>query len=170
MTWIESAGGPLVLIPRLHVSEWGGASLDTPMVGDDYERACAITDYIGGIPVGDGTALVLGDTPDRTTVIDSEFGIALLRWGFADSADEWLEVARSTLGEAEVVEEMTYRVTESAHLLIDSAWAGADYEEFLEFSLPKGYHSVSTRRHSSPRVEYLAHLFVSATSPVGPTG
>ena len=149
----------MILIPQSVLSEWHGASLETPMVGDDYQRACAISNYLGEIRVGGGTGLVLGDTPDRTTVIESELGPALLRWGSADSEEAMLEAVRGSLDRAEVVEELEHHVGEPAHLLIDSAWSGSDYADSLELILAMGTHRVVTRRHTGPGVEYLAHVF-----------
>src|SRR5947209_6469559 len=100
MNWIESAGGPLILIPRAVLGQWGGASLQTPMVGDDYGRACAVRDYLGKIPVSDSFALVLGDTPDRNTVLEIEPGTAILRWGYADSEEQILDAVRTNLNRA----------------------------------------------------------------------
>jgi hypothetical protein len=159
MKWIESVGGPLILIPQSVLSEWHGASLETSMAGDDYQRACAISSYVGEIPVGGGTGLVLGDAPDRTAVIASEFGPALLRWGCADSEEAILEAVRTNLGRAEVIGELEHQVGEPTHLLIDSAFSGTDFAESLELRLAMGTYRVMTRRHTKPRVEYLAHVF-----------
>jgi hypothetical protein len=159
MKWIESAGGPLILIPRSLLSDWHGASLETPMVGDDYQRACAISGYLGKTQVGGGTALVLGDTPDRTAVIESELGPTLLRWGCADSEEAMLKAVRTSLGGAKVIEELEHYVSEPEHLLFDSMWSGGEFEDSLELRLGTGAYRVVTRWNKGPRVQFLAHVF-----------
>ena|SRR5437868_2730474 len=159
MNWIESAGGPLILIPRAALGQWGGASLQTPMVGDDYERACAISDYVGKINLGNSVALVLGDTPDSTTVLETELGTALLRWRYADSEEQVLDSVRTKLKKAGTIQDLDYEVQESDHVLIDSAWSGTDFEDSLEVRLDVGAYRVCTRKHTEPRVEFLAHVF-----------
>ena len=149
----------MLLIPHSLLGEWGGANLDTPMVGDDYERACAVSSYLGRIPVGRGFALVLGDAPDSTTVLQSVLGFVLLRWGCADSEADMLASARANLGKAKVLEELEHRIEESEHLLIDSAWSGSDFQDSLELRIPPGAYKISTRRHREPTVEFLAHVF-----------
>jgi len=71
-----------------------------------------------------GFALVLGDTPDSTTLVQSHLGPVLLRWVCADSEADILDGARRELAAAQVMEELKHQAREENHLLIDSAWSG----------------------------------------------
>ncbi|MFI0454473.1 Imm21 family immunity protein [Actinomadura sp. 6N118] len=62
MIWVESAGGPLVVIEESALAGWSGFD-------GDYERACAV-DFVDVIASGDGVkALVVGDEPAGTTYV-----------------------------------------------------------------------------------------------------
>jgi hypothetical protein len=66
--WIESAGGPLLLAPRSSLKVWCGSERGNDPQSD-YARAYAIDEEIGTISIGEKSALVLGDEPDRTTLM-----------------------------------------------------------------------------------------------------
>lgn len=122
--WIESNGGPLLLLRRSLLESWEG--VEGPVSSStDYDRACATPD-LTTIPVGDGVALVLGDEPLPTRVYDHPSGVLLVRWRYAPTdaavdavvARPLTDLAWSALGVLEVDEEPL--------LLFDSAFPGAD--------------------------------------------
>ncbi|HEU5023627.1 MAG TPA: Imm21 family immunity protein [Spirillospora sp.] len=77
MIWVESLGGPLVALAESDLLAWSG-------IDGDYDRACAVDDLVGVVPVGSsGWALVLGDEPAGTTFV-SEWN-AFVRWLWAES-------------------------------------------------------------------------------------
>ena len=85
--WVSSNGGPLLCLPVAHLAKWQGteaAAAQDPSDADaptsDYERACAVADYTGVIPVGSGEGLVLGDEPNDTTWVALARGGILVRW------------------------------------------------------------------------------------------
>jgi len=63
-TWraIESAGGPLLLLPEAALPAWTGVA------GADYARACAVTGRLGTLTVGRDHAQVIGDEPTSTAL------------------------------------------------------------------------------------------------------
>ena len=85
MKWIESGGGPFILVPTDHLPRWRG--VDGP--GDDesdYDRACEVVDDVGVVEVGNADALVFGDEPFRTSWVSNEGeGGFVVRWVYADS-------------------------------------------------------------------------------------
>src|SRR5689334_12776726 len=96
--WVQSDGGPLILLERHLLPEWMGilpsrdgrrsanavATATTPS-RTDYDRACKINDYVGVVPVGAAHGLVLNDVPLLTTWRKStEGGGMIVRWDFAD--------------------------------------------------------------------------------------
>jgi len=59
--WIQSDGGPLLLIPSELLHDWGG---DT---ASDDRRACEVVDEIAPLDLGAGMGLVLGEEPHMTS-------------------------------------------------------------------------------------------------------
>ena len=157
--WIQSAGGPLIMVPESLRGSWGGASLETPMIGDDYERACSVEDPLGVITVGKGQALVLRDGRDETTAIETRIGPALLCWQFADSEAELLLSVDEAGATAPVVETLHHTFVETSQILGDSAWTGVDFEDPLIFQINPGPYKITTRAFSNERVSYILHVF-----------
>src|SRR5262245_42817643 len=107
--WLESTGGPLLLLPESLVHEWSGSVAmtavdiinlsrwwenDRPLRGD-YTRARAGTGLVGLVSVGSGQGLVLHDEPLPTTWRGTRARQAgvLIRWGYAESevaAERWV--------------------------------------------------------------------------------
>jgi hypothetical protein len=110
MRWVDTTGGPFVAIEARLITTWRGA-IGYPAPGTDYGRACEVADYLGVVPVGDGSALVLGDEPMATAWWpDQRWGSGLIvRWMYAP--DETAVVQHLTaLSEAAFVEPVTWRV------------------------------------------------------------
>ncbi|MEV0522285.1 Imm21 family immunity protein [Streptomyces sp. NPDC050439] len=98
LRWVESMGGPLIVVPVSALSMWHGCTeagevLGDPGIADDYDRACAVDGYAEVLPVdGDGaSALVLGDGPAMTCYLPEPK--ALVRWFGADSEAGLLSAA-----------------------------------------------------------------------------
>src|SRR5689334_17973405 len=92
MQWVESAGGPLIVVPLELAQSWRGIEAVPGDPVTDYDRACDVDDYLGVLEVGPGRGLVLGDEPMRTAFVPSADGGILVRWGYAPSEDAVLRV------------------------------------------------------------------------------
>ena len=100
ITWVESGGGPLIVIPVEIAHLWrgdGGLGLpdgDLSMVWEtvrkhtDYGRACGVDDYLGVLAVGPGECLVLGDEPLATTFLPNKDGGLIVRWVHAECEED----------------------------------------------------------------------------------
>ena len=100
--WIDSNGGPLLLLPLDLLGNWGGIEPPKRRVvkaefrwnpdgpATDYDRACDVKGYLGNIDVGAGHALVLGDEPMPTTFLPAPTGGVLVRWVHAETEKELL--------------------------------------------------------------------------------
>lgn len=95
--WVESGGGPLIAVPEAVLPFWAGADGDE--LSTDYDRACEVDGRIGFVPVGDTTALVLGDEPASTAFLTEHD--TFVRWCAADSEDELLASIPAALAAAE---------------------------------------------------------------------
>ncbi|MFJ4982626.1 Imm21 family immunity protein [Streptomyces sp. NPDC088732] len=129
--WVESTGGPLIVVPVSALPAWGGCTKAGTVVGDgdvpdDYNRACAVDDLAGVIPVGrDGAvALVLGDQPATTRYLPAHR--TFLRWLGADSEAELTEAAEAVLADPAITwEQCGTWDTDGSAVLMDSAEAGS---------------------------------------------
>src|SRR4051794_23570900 len=96
-SWIESGGGPLVFAAESVLGQWRGSDPAQNLSGPtDYERACAVTDEIGTIDITSTAALVLGDEPDRSTILMHPSGLLIVRWRWADSEDALVSALSSS--------------------------------------------------------------------------
>ncbi|KUN25533.1 hypothetical protein AQJ23_16365 [Streptomyces antibioticus] len=130
--WVESMGGPLIVIPVSALAAWRGCTESGVMTGDatapdDYDRACAVDDLAGVIAVGeDGAqALVLADEPATSCYLPDRR--AFLRWLAADSEAGLKAAAEAVLEDpATEWEECGTWVLDGPAVLMDSAEAGSE--------------------------------------------
>ncbi len=118
--WVESGGGPLIAVPETVLPFWTGA--DGEETASDYDRACEVDGLVGLLPVGDATALVLGDEPAATAFLP-EHG-TLVRCVAAHSEAEVLASVPEALHTAQWQSEVQWKVPDEL-VLFDAAWPGA---------------------------------------------
>ncbi|MGK4596016.1 Imm21 family immunity protein [Amycolatopsis sp. w19] len=121
-SWVESLGGPLIVVPVSVLAHWKG-SLEGGE--DDYDRACAVNALAGTLPIGGATGLVLGDEPAATCYLPEHR--AFLRWLAADSDDELRTEAERILADPVTLwEDCGSWETDGPAILMDSVTAGAE--------------------------------------------
>jgi Immunity protein 21 len=156
MKWIRSAGGPLLFLPENHLRTWNGILDETgndafdPGGGSstDYDRACASTEYVELISVGDGAGIVLGDEPFPTAWRPPAEG----GWGFfvCWSCEDSEETVANRLDSiAESIFESTglaFEMSSDKGVLFDSACPGkqAHEDDHLEITLAAGTYEIQT--------------------------
>ena len=135
-TWVNSGGGPLIVISVEVAHHWrgdGGLGLpdgDLSMVWDtvrkhtDYGRACGVADYVGVLDVGPGKCLVLGDEPMLTTILPTNDCVLIVRWMYAESEEELLRAAQSLPEEVWEATPHRVHVGSGGLVLFDSAYPG----------------------------------------------
>lgn len=145
--WIESGGGPLILLHAARMSHWSGTKLSGYDSGTtDYARACAISDDLGLLAIESGDALVLGDEPDRTAVIARGEAVFIVRWRWAPSEDALLSALLSELDALPFIESGVFLTRPGMHVLFDSASTGAEIEaSCAEVSAALVVHLETTR-------------------------
>lgn len=122
--WIESAGGPLVVVPSSKTHSWHGVD------AEDYADACDTEGYTGILDRPWGRILVLNDEPLRTAVVQGNNGVAIVRWLYAPGANFLVDAAanfdaRSTLP----VERLRITFLRESHAILDSGAVGRDAEQ-----------------------------------------
>ncbi|MFJ7317708.1 immunity 21 family protein [Streptomyces sp. NPDC101062] len=138
--WVESMGGPLIVVPVSALAAWRGCTETGVMAGDatapdDYDRACAVDDLAGVITVGENgaQALVLADEPATSCYLPEHR--AFLRWLAADSEAELKAAARAVLADpATEWEECGTWFSDGPATLMDSTEAGSE----LDIEYPGG--------------------------------
>lgn len=131
--WVESMGGPLIVIPVSSLTSWGGCTAESGLVAgdatapDDYDRACAVDDLAAVIPIDENgaQALVLADEPATSCYLPQHR--AFLRWLAAESEAGLSAAVDAALADpATVWEECGTWVSDGPAVLMDSAEAGSD--------------------------------------------
>jgi hypothetical protein len=139
--WIQSNGGPLLLLPSELLHHWRGTA------ASDYERACMVQEEIAALDVGNGVGLVLGDEPHQTSWAAADEGGFLVRWVYADDeGDVWAAIDSIQESSFEPTSVTTFVVGASGRcVLLDSADPGDDLRgEHLALLLAPGAYSVGT--------------------------
>ncbi|MEG8274690.1 immunity 21 family protein [Streptomyces sp. AHA2] len=141
--WVESGGGPLIAVPETVLPFWAGA--DGEETASDYDRACEVDGQAGLLPVGDGTALVLGDEPAATAYLPGP-GL-FVRWCAADSEEELLASVPSASATAEWGPELAWKVPGPVRLF-DAAWPGTAIADTgqVRIALEPGTYGVRAAR------------------------
>lgn len=162
LVWLNSAGGPLVVLGEGQWSGVAGSSVAAPE--SDYELACSVVDYCGRVAPLQETCLIFGDEPLQTTVLRTPTGFLALRWVSckdALTAETALADVPSRLPELEPP--TTFVVPKGAVQLIEAASSLAAAEakaNVLSVAIAPGAYRVSTERYTSAGLfDFIVHRF-----------
>lgn len=130
IVWVESMGGPLIVVPISALARWRGCTQSGMTVGsgevlDDYDRACEVEGLAGVISVGEkgAQALVLADEPASSCYLPEHR--AFVRWLAASSETDLIAAAQRVLADpATPWEECGTWTTDGPAVLMDSVTAG----------------------------------------------
>ncbi|MFE9121417.1 Imm21 family immunity protein [Streptomyces sp. NPDC007172] len=131
--WVESLGGPLIVVPVSVLAQWGGCSEnwgEVPGSLEDYDRACAVEDLAGLLNVGStgAQALVLADEPAPSRYLPEQR--VFVRWRAANSEDQLLAAAQAVLADDNAEwEDVGVWETDGPAVLMDSTTAGLELNE-----------------------------------------
>jgi hypothetical protein len=164
LNWIESGGGPLILIAGDAFKLWSGTYKREFYLNGvfeeaedfmnpeeaDYGLACSVDDYLGLVDVANQNALVFGDQPMSTTVFYHSFTEAgIARWFYGDekSKENLLNLDLNTIDWKFV---LNIYFDSHVQYLFDSACCAGDFDkqerkkEFLLLMLRAGNYKVFT--------------------------
>ena len=149
--WATSAGGPLILLEQNLLSSWHGNAGKTPT---DYDRACAVKDYIDVINAGSGKAIVLGEEPAATSwwPYPEASGGLFVRWVWADDDDRVVKAIKVFSEELWQPANLNIEVVAGPLVLFDSVCSGSDPDCLrtgckIQLDLHSGVYSVSTANY-----------------------
>lgn len=146
MKWINSNGGPLILSSKKSAELWSGirgSSISSDKT--DYERACAVSDYIEVIQCGDYDLLVLGDEPMQSGFFSNNEIICIARWVFCESpgvADVILKKIPNNL--IRLTEDKFIKFPNGGLIIFDSALSFSEIEVSDTKSIDQGIYRVTT--------------------------
>ena len=164
--WIESTGGPLILLEKRLVPYWRGYSPTFNTGATDYERACRVSDFLGTIDVGSGKGIVLGEQPYSTTwwrSNDMTSGM-LVRWVSAESEEAVIEALRALSNVAWERTAVELKLATGDLTLFDSAFPGNEIDVCLSIEIPAGVYSVESLHYNpNDKISLILHRFISET-------
>ncbi|NOQ73141.1 MAG: hypothetical protein GQ574_14135 [Crocinitomix sp.] len=166
MKWINSTGGPSIIIATAKVKKWSGIGTIEAALKNEFEetedfmdpnqchygQACEIINEIGLVKIQGSTTevIIIGDEPLQMTVLGNaeKTGIIIVKWSFGEN----VETVESFLdfNELEVLPNwqalMTAQLHSDEHILLDAAASGFDLEkdEIIKFELKKGTYAISS--------------------------
>jgi hypothetical protein len=129
----------------------------------DYERACAVEDYLGLITVGPGHGLVLGDEPMSTAwwPFPKLQGGILVRWRWASEGASIIAALKSIPDGVWAPGNITLSLPGGQALLFDAAEDAATIEASLSLTLAPGTYRVDTADYvPDPETALLLHRLV----------
>lgn len=142
LAWIESEGGPVILVEESLRRLWGGYT------NSDYDNACEVDGYTGPVPFGEPSApslaCAINDIPAPTTYME-EFR-ALVHWIAAPSDDRIVEVVRGGIDFVKEREDGPVVQVNGRLALFDAALPGtqAAADELLLVDVEPAVHRLRT--------------------------
>jgi Immunity protein 21 len=146
--WIDSTGGPLVLMSKSTLRTWHGVFGSSAVSGSrsDYERACAVDDYVGLIFSNEAPVIVLNQEPLLTTWYSKgSFEEIIVRCVWANNLQD-AEAAFSGFDSLTAWERSKIVVDFPTDelVLFDSSESGHDLDDKLEVKLEPGRYTIET--------------------------
>jgi hypothetical protein len=165
LKWVESSGGPLILLDADLLEQWGGVSAEGDSAsGSDYDLACSVNDYLGRIAFRDRDALVLDDEPLPTAWYEmGEVAHGLLvRWVHADDEASAVAALSDLQGLEWEAADFEVHFSQNNQVLFDAACDASEVgKDLLRLTLPMGRYRVETAHLApDPKTSLLLHRFV----------
>lgn len=147
--WIDSTGGPLVLMAKDTVRTWLGVLGSSSAVSDsrsDYEIACSVDDYVGLIFSNEAPVIVLDQEPLLTTWCSNGASEGIIvRCVWADDLQR-AEAAFSRFDSLATWErsDVVADFPSGELVLFDSSASGRELDDKIEVKLEPGRYMIET--------------------------
>lgn len=144
LQWLDTGGGPYVLVRSDQLERWRGLRPDAET--SDFDRACAVEDYIGLVDFGPGKAVVLGDDPFSTAFMPAPTvgGGYLLRWLWGDDEEAAVAALHQIRPEEWTSEKLLFDAGDGKLTLFDAIHPGDAAPQRVEIELGPGTYAVAT--------------------------
>lgn len=159
LTYVETEGGPFILLPLELKKAWKGVGDDEDEDGDeesDYERAEEFLSTVGVLDVGEGKALILGEA-EVTAFRPTKDGGVFVQRVFGDEDEDVIAAVDEAIASGKwKTTKHVLPIGEKGKLaLFDSAYAyeDADEDEVLKITLAPGSYAIETARVKTKDVE-----------------
>lgn len=157
--WIESSGGPFVIIEKKFAPLWGG----TNGYPSDFDLACRTSNYIEEISTTYTTALILGDEPLRTLVAYSNDHNLIVRWRWATSEEDVLSKIQNICFPKKYEDRIDVNFCTDNLEIFDSASTYAEAKS-INLKANAGKNTIKTFNYSpDPETSLLIHKISNAT-------
>ena len=151
--WIESSGGPFVIIEKKFAPLWRGTNGHP----SDFDLACRTSNYIEEISTTNTTALILGDEPLRTLVAYSEDHNLIVRWRWATSEEDVLSKIQSISFPKKCKDQIDVNFFTDNLEIFDSASTYSEAES-INLKINTGKNTIKTFDYSpNPETSLLIH-------------
>jgi hypothetical protein len=162
LTWINTAGGPHLLVAEKHAAHWKGVAEPSNVRA---VQACDNSGWLGVIRVGRGRGVVLTGDVNAAAHYEWQGRHFILRWVYAPSESALLARFREVVAGLAVVEEVSLRHPGGNLFLMDAydtpqSWLG----EHAAFELPGGLYRVTAVESAADKVSFIAHEWQAVRS------
>jgi hypothetical protein len=161
LNWIDSDGGPLILMEKEVFPSWNG-DVEVKQHDTDYDRACNVEDYVGVIEVQPLRAIVFGDEPMRTTWWQiGEYEGIVVRWMYA-SDEESVIKALITMHDIKWEDsEIEISFPNGNLILFDSVYSYDEVEDSLSIQIKSGVYKIQTSSYQpNEHISLVLHRFM----------
>lgn len=155
--WLNSEGGPLVMLPAVQADIWKGA-LDS----DHYDLACNTEDYLSILNISNHSIIVLGDEPLPTCLLSSEEKLFIIRCYWLNDEEnfyKYFEKIKTYHSNAEILEKNIIKANDTKWIVFDSAFTASDAIEIFNVILPNKQCEIDTYKYEEESASFLIHVF-----------
>ena len=130
----------MLLLPERVMHLWTGTD------GPDYDRACAINDYLGVVVVGDEEGLVINDEPASTAIFSAREGdsVVIAKWTYGPDATSVARSLQDVQFRAFPPPDVRMTFGSSPQILFESSFAGSECIRSRTACLRPGRYAAST--------------------------
>lgn len=159
IAWLNSEGGPLVMLSAAQAGIWKGA-----LNSNHYDLACDVEDYLSVLNVENQLIIVLGDEPLPTCSLSSGEHLFIIRCYWIDDEENfcnYFEKIKEQYTNLELLEKKLIETNDTKWVVFDSAYTIFDSKEKINVILPDSQCEISTYKYEEEKASFLIHVFAS---------
>ncbi len=156
--WVNSDGGPLILIPKIKKNIWQG-DLDP----NHYNAACMEKDYLSILNIKNTSVIILGDEPLPTFSITENNALFIMRNYWINDEDYLEKDITNIINKYEkllILETSYIQSYEKEWVMFDSAYNFTNAQEKVSIILPDSNCKIYTCKYEESNASFLLHIFL----------